>query len=274
VAEALEAAPQGRLAWPWFEERVWYPHRAFFEGLEQTYGSDTFGPQGLQGALEAAAPALREALRPAATYGLEEYAARLMDWVGPKLPGTAPNVYLGTLLFIAPAATLQVLGRPAVALGLERFHPAPGPHSPKYWYHPSEVVEMLPHEAAHVARMQVLGLPPSPRELSLLDMLMLEGTALAFTDLLLGRQTLATFLDADRLAWHRAHDAYIRRAVEPDHSRTGMAMFEQYFAADSPISGYYLGYSYCCDWLNRHGPDRVRDLVSLPSERILMELGT
>jgi uncharacterized protein YjaZ len=120
--------------------------------------------------------------------------------------------------------------------------------------------------------MQVLKLPPTPRRLTLLDMAMLEGTALTFTDLLLGRQTLATFLPADRLAWHRANDAYIRQAVLPDLAKSGMETFLRYFGADSPISGYYVGYSYCCDWLNRHGFDRVRDLVALPSHEILRTL--
>ncbi|HLN64982.1 MAG TPA: DUF2268 domain-containing putative Zn-dependent protease [Symbiobacteriaceae bacterium] len=238
----------------------------------ETYGETMFGPDGLRGAMEKAAPALKAMLRHAPGYGLEAATARLMAQVEPLLPGTAPNVYLGTLLFMAPAATLGVLGRPAVALGLERFHPGPPPHQPKYWYHPAEVVEMLPHEAAHVARMQVLKLPPTPRRLTLLDMAMLEGTALTFTDLLLGRQTLATFLPADRLAWHRANDAYIRQAVLPDLAKSGMETFLRYFGADSPISGYYVGYSYCCDWLNRHGFDRVRDLVALPSHEILRTL--
>ena len=272
IMRVLAATPYGYPIWPRFEEEVYYPHRAYFEGLIETYGDDTFGPGGLRGALEGATPSLREGLRHAPYYGLEAEAGRWLAAVEPLLPWTAaPNLYLGTLLFTAPAATLSILGRPTIALGLERFHPSPPQTGAKYWYHPRESAEMIPHEAAHVARMQALGLPATPRRLSLMDMIMLEGTALTFTDSLLGRQTLATFLPADRLAWHRANDAAIRAAVAPDLHREGMDVFGQYFAAESPISGYYVGYSLCTDWLKRHGTDQIRTLLALPAQTILKE---
>jgi hypothetical protein len=271
ILRTLSELPYGYPVWPRFEATVYYPHRAFFEGLVNTYGSDVFGPGGLPGAIERMAPALRESLRHAPGYGMEAEAQRWLDTVSPLLRWSPPNLYLGTLLFTAPAATLSVLGRPAMALGLERFHPSPpaADQGDKYWYHPVEVAEMIPHEAAHVARMQALDLPPTPRRLSLLDMVMLEGTALTFTDLLLGKQTLATFLPPAQLAWHCANDAQVRAATAPDFAREGMDVFRQYFSADSPISGYYVGYSLCSEWLRRHGPDQIGTLIALPSAAIL-----
>lgn len=275
VVRTLSAVPPGQAVWPRFEDEVYYPHRAYFEGLVETYGAESFGPGGLVGAVEQSAPVLRQALQPAAGYGMEEAARQWQEFLAPRLPGSQPNLYLGTLLFTAPAATLSVLGRPAVSLGLERFHPAPpAQQGHKYWYHPAEVAEMLPHEAAHAARMQVLDLPATPRRLSLLDMVMLEGTALTFTDQLLGKETLATFMPADRLAWHRANDAYVRAAVAPEYDRQGMEVFYRYFSPGAPVSGYYAGYSLCSEFLRRYGPGSMGELVTLPSRQILAALGS
>ncbi|HYG58519.1 MAG TPA: DUF2268 domain-containing putative Zn-dependent protease [Symbiobacteriaceae bacterium] len=270
VLRTLTAIPYGYPVWPYFEQSCYYPHRAFFEGFMATYGEDVLGPGGLPGAVESMAPALRERLRAAPWYGLEQQLPGWMAALGALLPGSAPNVYLGTLFFTAPAATLSVLGRPAIVLGLERFLPAPLPaQGEKYWYHPAEAVEMIPHEAAHAARMQALDLPATPRRLSLLDMIMLEGTALTFTDAMLGRQTLATFLPPDRMAWHRANEAQIRSAIAPDLEQTGMEVFLKYFSAGAPISGYYAGYSYCTEFLERHGPGSMNELITLPSRAII-----
>lgn len=244
----------------------------FLAGLEATYGPETFGPAGVPGALDRLAAPLLRAIAPAAGYGLAESARALLHTVTPLLPGRPADLYLGTLLFIAPAGTVNVGGQPAIAVGLERFHSVPPQGGEKIWYHPSEIAEMIPHEAAHAARMQVLGLPPTPRVLSLLDMVMLEGTALTFTDLLLGRETLATFMPADRLAWHRAHDDAVRTHVAAEFANVGMEPFRRYFAVTSPVSGYYVGYSLCRQYLDRYGPAAVRELVALPSREILRRL--
>lgn len=272
LLKALETIPPGSPAWPRLATQVYVPHQAFFDGLTETYGPEQFGPFGLPSALEQMAPALRQALAPAPSYQLERSASALLDLVSPLLPGTPPDLYLGTLCFMAPAGTISVRGRPTIALGLERFHPSPPPGPQKIWYHPSEVVEMIPHEAAHAARMQVLNLPPTPRGLSLLEMVMLEGTALTFTDGLLGRKTLATFMPAPHLAWHRQHDAAVRAALLPAYGTGGMEAFRKYFSADSPISGYYVGYSLCREYLDRFGPSAMRELIGLPSAEILRRL--
>lgn len=269
VARVLGSTPYGYPIWPRFEEEVYYPHRAYFEGLVATYGEETFGKGGLRGAIERAAPMLREQLRHTHTLGLEGEAQRWLEIVAPRLSWTPPNIYVGTLLYTAPAATIAVLGRPAMALGVERFQAAPAPGEPKYWYTPSELAEIIPHEAAHVARMQALNLPATPRQLSLLDMVMLEGTALTFTDLLLGRPTLATFMPPDQLAWHQANDAAIRSAVAQDFARDGMEVFFKYFTSGAPVSGYWVGYSLCAEWLRKHGTEQIGRLVGLPSAVIL-----
>lgn len=272
VLNALRAVPDGAPAWPFFRETAYQPHRAFFDGLVETYSDFLFGPGGLPGAVERTGPALRAALAPAPTYRMEQQAEQLLRTAGMLLPGEEPDLYLGTLFFTAPAATLSVNGRPAIALGLERFHPAPPRGGPKTWYHPTEMVEMVPHEAAHAARMQVLGLPPTPRLLSLLEMVMLEGTALTFTDMLIGRVTLATFMPAEQLRWHQEHDAAVRAAAAAEFHTGGMPAFLKYFSGSSPVNGYYVGYSLCREYLDRFGPESMRELVALPSAEILRRL--
>lgn len=273
LIRTLDSVPPGSPVWPWFEAHLWLPYRPYFDGLAETYGQDCFGLAPLQRLVEQQAPLLRQALAPAPWYGLEERAGALLQQVSPLLPGTPPDLCLGTLFFTAPAATLSILGQPAIALGLERFHPAPPGGMPRQLYHPAEAAEIIPHEAAHCARMQVLALPPTPRELSLLEMVMLEGTALTFTDQLLGKQTLATFMPPEQLAWHQANDARIRAAVAPAFGTRGLAPFFQYFSADSPVSGYYVGYSLCREFLERFGPGAMRELIALPSTEILARLG-
>lgn len=273
VLRALEPAHPCAPPWTRFEAEAYYPHRAFFDGLLETYGPDMFGPGGLPGAITQVALALRQALAPAPGYGLEQRATALLHQLGPLLPGARPTLYLGTLFFVAPAATLSVGGRPALALGVERLRPTAERTPPRYWYDPSEITAMIPHEAAHAARMDALGLPPTPRRLSLLDMVMLEGTALTFTDQLIGGESLASFMPADRLAWHRAHDAQVRAAVLAEAGAIGMEPFGRYFGGESPLSGYYVGFSLCQEYLRRNGPGSMRELIARPSVDILRRVG-
>lgn len=272
VLLSLEAAVQGSPLWPAFHNIAYQPNQAFFDGLTETYGPDLFGPHGLPGAVEAIAPALHQALRPAPSYRMEERATSILEGLRPYLPGRLPDLYLGSLFFMAPAATLSIRGRPALALGLERFTPNPPAAGEKFWYHPDEVAEMLPHEAAHAVRMEALSLPPSPQRLSLLEMVLLEGTALLFTDLLLGKETLATFMPAEQLNWHSANDQLVLSAIWPDLGRGGMEVFTRYFAAGSQISGYYAGYSLCRKYLERYGAGSMAELLCLPSYEVLRRL--
>ncbi len=269
---SLEAYRQGSPLWPAFEAIAYRPNRAYFDGLTETYGTDLFGPGGLPGAVQQSAVALHGALLPAPSYRMEERAEAILEAIRPHLPGRLPDLCLGTLFFIAPAATLSIRGRPAIALGLERFSPMPPSTGEKFWYHPDEVVEMLPHEAAHAVRMEALGLPPTPQRLCLLDMVLLEGTALLFTDLLLGRETLGTFMNRDQLAWHKAHDTDVVNAAARDFGATGMAVFRRYFGADAPVSGYYTGLSLCRRYLERYGDGAMQELLLLPSTEVLRRL--
>lgn len=272
VLLSLEAAGLGSPLWPAFYHMAYLPHRAYFDGLADTYGPLLMGHGGLPGIVTRLAPALRRALQSAPGYRMEERVRSLMERLQPLLPGRVPHVWLATLFFAAPAATVAVGGRPEIALGMERFSPAPPPGS-RYWYPPEAAEEMLPHEAAHAVRMEALGLPPSPQHLTLLDMVMLEGTALLFTDLLVGRETLATFMDPGRLAWHRAHDAEAVAAAAREFHSGGLVVFARYFAADAPVSGYWVGYSLCRRYLERYGAGAVREMLCLPSEEILRRLG-
>jgi hypothetical protein len=261
---------------PWFLHTCYEPHKEYFDGLEETYGREFWGSQGLTGHLLAHGQRLLEATaRIAASHDLAADVAALLARSTPLLPGPPPRVYVAPLFFLAPAATVSVGGRPAMAIAPERFAPHPLPPEPvKFTYAPAELVEMVPHEACHVARMEALGLPPTPRALSLLEMVMLEGTALVFADQITGRTTLRTFLPQERMAWHEAHDdAVIAHAVR-EFDQAGMPVFLRYFAADSPVSGYYVGYSLCRKYLDTFGPGTLPELVTMPSLAILRRLAT
>lgn len=274
VILSLEAARAGSPLWPAFAQIAYHPNRPYFDGLMDTYGPEMFGSGGLPGTVATAAPRLAEALRPAPTYRMEERATALLNAIAPYLPGPPPDLYLATLFFMAPAATISVKGEPVIALGLERFCSRPPASEPKVWYHPDEIVEIIPHEAAHAVRMRTLGLPPTPRQLSLLDMVMLEGTALLFTDLLTGRESLTTFMPAEQMAWHRQHDPWVRAQVAAEFPTHGMDAFVRFFSAGSPVSGYYVGYSLCREYIDRFGPAAMAELLVLPSYHILQRLAS
>jgi hypothetical protein len=268
----FESLPPGEAIWPAFAQQVYPLYRPYFDGLIQTYGDQLFGPSGLPGAIESLGPSLRGALAPATSYNMERAAERLLARAAALLPTPPPDLYLATLFFVAPAATLSVENHPAIAIGLERFQPNPVQQSEKVWYHPLELEEMVPHEAAHAARMSLLGLPPTPQRLSLLEMVMLEGTALTFTDALLGKRTLTTFMSPEQFNWHTVNDRGVRQAAAAQFSTSGMEIFGRYFSKDSPISGYYVGYSLCREYLKRYGEDRTPELVALPSAEILRRI--
>lgn len=247
-----------------------YP--TYFGGLWETYGPDLFGPS-LPRSLQAAGPALAGALRGASTLGLEEKAEALLAQSATLLPGPAPDCYLGTLLFTGPAATVGIGGAPVVVVGMERFTAHPPAGGPKQYYHPSELAEMIPHEAAHVARGTALHLPMSPRGLSLLEMCMLEGTALHFADSLVGRQTLATFMPAERIAWHEANREPIRLWVRNHWRESGLEAFKRYFGSEADLSGYWIGYDLCRRYLETCGYDSLQALITMPSAAVLSRLG-
>lgn len=184
-------------------------------------------------------------------------------WVAPW-----PDVWLAPLLFLAPGATLSIDGRPAIAIGLDRFGPGPPHAPPRGLYHPAELTEIVPHEAAHAVRMAALGLPPTPRALTLAEMIVLEGTALCYTDALVGRPTVTSFLPATACAWHETHAPALWDRVARDLSLAGMAAFHRYFGADNPISGYYMGWWLCRRCIARSGRSPA-DLVVMPTEQIL-----
>lgn len=209
------------------------------------------------------------ALRQAAALDLTERASHLLGHVAEHLPGPEPDLYVGPLFGIAPAATIAVGGRPAIAIGADLFHPlANRQQFPRQAYHPDELEEMIPHEAAHVVRMESLSLPPTPRDLSLLDMVMLEGTALTFSDLLLGRRTLATFLDPHTLHLHEQRQPQILAAASQEWECAGMPAFLRWFGVGSFPSGYYVGEALCQAYWHRFGTVPL----TVPSQAILASL--
>lgn len=229
---------------------------AYFRGLEETYGFPV--PR-------SAGPALVQA----AAMHLPDRALRLLQQVSHRLPGPEPDLFVGPLFGIGPATTIAVEGRPAIAVGADKFDPrADRSVFPRRFYHPDELEEMLPHEAAHVVRMRALDLPPTPRRLSLLDMVMLEGTALVFTDSLVGRRTLDTFLSPELMRLHARHERQVLDHIA-DHFHTGgMDAFLRWFGQGAWPSGYYAGYALCRDYLIRTGAVPV----TLPSRAILASL--
>lgn len=261
--------------WTSFAKHCEAPHRAYFAGLRATYGDDFYGQGGLRGAINRLGPPMVRQLRALDRDGAAGTVEDLLNRCRPLLPeAAAVDCYLGVLFYLAPAATLAVDSRPAIAVGLERFTPGGAPSSPwgKYWYTLPELEEMIPHELCHAARMLALGLPPTPRELTLLDMILLEGTALTFTDRLVGRETLRTFMPPAVFERHRQQEpACISRALA-EGDQVGLEPFSRYFGADSPISGYYVGYALCRDYLQRYGAASLPELVKLPSREILRRL--
>lgn len=247
-----------------------YP--TYFGGLWETYGPELFGPS-LPGSLQAIGPVLTGALQGATLLGLEERAEALLSQSAALLPGPSPDCYLGTLLFTGPAATVGLGGAPVIVVGMERFTAQPPVGGPKQFYHAAELAEMIPHEAAHVARGQALQLAMSPRNLSLLEMCMLEGTALHFADSLVGRQTLATFMPAERIAWHEANREPIRQWVRGQWRESGFPTFRRYFGSEADLSGYWIGYDLCRRYLEACGPDSLGSLITMPSAAVLARLG-
>jgi hypothetical protein len=222
---------------------------AYYQGLAETYGL-----QALPGAAPDLRAAERAALARAAALGLHERSARLLAASSRHLPGPEPDLYVGPLFGIAPAATIAVGGRPAVAVGADRFYPAADrTQYPRRFYHPDELAEMVPHEAAHAARMEALALPPTPRLLTLLEMAMLEGTALLCADSLLGRRTLPSFLPEAQIAWHERHRPQVLREAEQQWESGGMAAFVRWFGEAAPVSGYWVGYDLCRTYQQRFG---------------------
>ena len=269
-----------RALWPAFSRSCYPKHRPYFDGLVETYGPDAFGPGGLRQAVENAGPAVLQSVRTLVAGGFEPetLVEELLQGCLPLLPGEPPRVYLATLFFLAPAATINVAGEPAITIGLERFVDGDLPPSPpgfpgRFYYRPQEMEEMVPHEACHAARMRVLGLPPTPRRLSLKEMVFLEGTALVFTDRLVGRETLRTFLPDDVFRWHEEHQSEVLRTTLADFDQTGMEVFSRYFSPRSRVSGYYAGFCLCRDYLRRYGDDSLSELVVMPSDQVMERLG-
>lgn len=230
---------------------------AYFRGLEDTYGFAVPRQSG---------PALARA----SDLDLERRSARLLSEVSLRLPGPEPDLYVGPLFGMAPAATIAVEGRPAIAIGADKFDAdADRTSFPRRAYHPDELVEMIPHEAAHVVRMQALGLPPTPRALSLLDMALLEGTALLFTDLLVGKMTLSTFLPPPVIEAHRAREPQVLSAAAREWNTGGMPAFLRWFSEGAWPNGYYIGYALCRRYYERYG----HVPVTTPSTAILAAVG-
>ncbi len=248
-------------------------HQPYFTGLWETYGPELLG-QGFPVAhVHALGTGIASRLARVAPLDWEQDAGALLELTFRHLPGPVPDLYLGTLFGMAPAATIAVGGRPTIALGLEHFDPAAWPADPpRILYAPAEVANMIPHEAAHAARMHALGLPLSPRLLTLAEMLLLEGTALLFTDALLGRETLPGFMPAADIARHRAVLPHLAAAVAPDLNLTGPQVFTRYFSAGSPVNGYFLGLELCRQY-SQATDTEPRALVTAPTRAVLGALG-
>lgn len=247
-------------------------HEPYFAGLLDTYGPELLGPGFPAAHVAAQGAAVAAGLARAAPLPWEQAAAGLLDLAMQHLPGPAPDLYLGTLFFMAPAATIGVGGQPALAIGLERFDPAAVPaRPPRGQFAPAELPDMVPHEAAHAVRMRALGLPASPRRLPLAEMLLLEGTALLFTDALVGRETLPGFMPAADLARHRALLPHLPAALAPDLHRSGPAVFQRYFAATAPRSGYFAGLELCRRYCAATGTGPAA-LVTTPTRTVLAAL--
>lgn len=52
-----------------------------------------------------------------------------------------------------------------------------------------------------------------------------------------------------------------------------MEVFQKYFTPEAPLSGYFVGYSLCREFISRNGTGAMRNLVTTDSREILRRLG-
>ena len=268
--------------WSAFVHRCYKKHRPVFDGLIATYGPELLGPNALMRLVMNAGPLCRAAIGRLISACPGEAESRCADLLsGCWLPawGDPPDCYLGTLFGLAPAAAITVRGRPSMVIGLERFVPGDDPDpgaTPEAatgrTYHLADLAEMIPHEAAHAARSQALRLSLTPTRLALLDLLLLEGTALWYTDARLGKLTLLSFLP--RAAWerHQAREEQLLSTLVPTLAERGASVFRRHFAGDCTANGYYLGWAICRRYLERQGGDATA-MTTVPSADILAGAG-
>lgn len=279
VYQDLLAVPPGLppgAFWSAFLRRCYRKHRPLFDGLVAAYG-ELLGPAALQLLATQAGPPCRAAigrLVSAQPGAADAACSELLTECWPAAWGEPPDLYIGTLFGLAPAAALMVGGRPSVAVGLERFVPdgVPDPAATpdaaaSRTYHLADLAEIIPHESCHVARSRLLQQPLAPTRLPLLDLILMEGTALWYSDSRLGRQTILTFLPQADWERHQAQEEQMLQAVTPDLQRSGAAIFRRHFAAPALVNGYYLGWSVCRRYLERQGGDPV-SLTATPSAEI------
>lgn len=261
--------------WQRFVDRCGHRHRAYYEELhrqvlrplwpsvepaqlfERTWraaclklasGAWPVSPRAGQGALEAAIASAHE--RCLAALGATDAGAAATP---PWLSDSGFDVYVGFGFGAAPATSLLVGGRPAIALHFE--HPQCRP----------ELLETLvTHEFAHCARSAALGLPLSPAELGLADMIAYEGTAARFADAVLGLDTLGQMMSADDRRWHEENEAAVRAAFQAERDGKGMRVALRWFSAGGRPSGYWLGARLCDAW--RGGT--LADLLAAPTAEL------
>lgn len=280
VYRDLLAVPPGlppAAFWSAFLRRCYKKHKAVFDGIVDAYGPELLGPNPLLNLTTYTGPICRAAIGRLVTAepgAAEARCSQLLTECWPEAWGALPDCYLGTLFGLAPAAALHIGGRPGMLIGLERFLPGDTPDptatpeaAARRTYHLSDLAEMIPHEACHVARARLLGQHLAPTHLPLLDLIMLEGTALWFTDARLGRQTLLTFLPQQEWERHQANEAELLAALRPHLGESGSAVFRRHFADGAAINGYYAGWAVCRRYLERQASDPVA-LTGLPSTAI------
>lgn len=175
----------------------------------------------------------------------------------PWLPPGGFDVYVGFGFGVAPASSLLVEGRPAIALHFE--------HSQCR----RELLQtMVAHEFGHCARAAALDLSLSPAELTLAEMVAYEGTATCFADAVLGEDTLAPMMTESDRRWHEQHEQAVRDAFARERDASGMATALRWFAAGGRPSGYWLGARMCAAWLAKEGKSLAR-LLAAPAGQLL-----
>lgn len=256
-------------AWQRFRVGCWNRHHAYYEALVAQQVCHVWPGEALPGLFERGwrpaclklAQGIGDRIATAALAAHARCVAALGH--GEETQGDLDfDVYLGFGFHVAPASSLIVGGRPAIALHVE--HPRCRAES---------TPTLVAHEFAHCARAATLALPLSPAELPLGEMLAYEGTAALFADAVLGADTLGQMMPPGEREWHEAHADAVIAAARAEWDRRGRATAMRWFGVGARPSGYWVGERLCRGRLDARagrmaGPGNLRALLSLPAREL------
>ncbi len=160
-----------------------------------------------------------------------------------------PGVFLFVGFFSADGVTLEVGGKPVIAVGLERFKDF------------RDLPLIIAHEYGHCAQHALLKKPFSPGEKTLFDKMVAEGLAVLFTEVVYPKVPLHRhlFLTPERLQWGWENQEALLELVTGDLSSPKLVPV--LFGAGDPRAGlpprlgYFIARQMLGHCLTHHGPE-------------------